>query len=398
MTTRIIETRNIDDKGHGHLTVVEGLGNKLTIICNIYAPVRGLSNKQVEFYERLVALIDELENKYVLHEPDLIILGDFNIPFEVEMSKNMSEKARARTLFEYFNSLGVVDCWKPNDNRITLKGGHSRLDRILYRLQGDFVESLDTDWTFTVSDHCLLSLCLKPEGGQACRTRRVTSLPTYILSIKEDKIKIAQGLEEFKQMIDENWSASTKLEFMKTGLRTVVGECIKARNKREREELDSIQTELEQKMICNRTISLRAREENMRDIDILFNRRNQILEDKCESLALKAKTKWFHEGEKASKFFLNILRRKGTITNIDTLMTENGMTTDAAKIKDEVSRFYKELYEEDRTLDVDNDFYQYIDKVPPAKSIILIHKMLFKEAYLDTDRPLTSSSNCLPTW
>jgi len=324
---------------------VEGLGTRVTIICNIYAPVRSLAGRQEEFYEKLFMLIEEFENKYVLNEPDLIVLGDFNLPFKSGMSKNISEKNRAGIVSEFFTSLGLIDCWKPNDNRITLKGGHSRLDRILYRLQGDFIESLDTDWTFTTSDHCLLTLCLKSDPSQRQKARRVVSLPTYILNIKEEKIKIANGLGEFKQMIKDSWSASMKLEFMKIGLRTVVGECIKLINKREREELDKIQQELERRMVVNRTISLRAREENLREIDILFTRRNQLLEEKCEALAIKAKTKWFHEGEKASKFFLNILKKRGSVTNIEKLVTENGILVEDTAIKEEVSRFYKNLYE-----------------------------------------------------
>ena len=58
---------------------MEGLGGGLTIICNIYSPVRSLVNQQIEFYESLNRLIEEFESTYVLYEPNLIILGDFNL-------------------------------------------------------------------------------------------------------------------------------------------------------------------------------------------------------------------------------------------------------------------------------------------------------------------------------
>jgi hypothetical protein len=367
-TTRVVEKRDIDDRGHGHVAVVEGLGNRLTLIGNIYAPVRSSTSRQTEFYETLGALIDELESKYILNEPDLIILGDFNLPFETEMLNSVSERARARLVSEYFSTLGLIDCWKSGDNRITLKGGQSRLDRILYRITGDFTETLTTDWTFTISDHCLLSLCLKPNHHFKQKNRRVTSLPTYILNIREEKQKITEGLNEFKLMINENWSAQIKLEFLKTGLRTVVGECLKDRHKREREELDRIQVELEQKMICKRTITLRAMEENLREIDILFNKRNQILEEKCETLATKAKTKWFHEGEKANKYFLNILRKRGAAVNIEKIDTENGHVTDESLIKEEVKKFYKELYEQGGTTNVEENFFQFNEKIPAERA------------------------------
>jgi hypothetical protein len=161
--------------------------------------------------------IDDLEMKYLYNEPDLILLGDFNLPLERAMNKNVGEQNRAGELSEYFSSLGLIDCWKSNDDRITHRGGQSRLDRILYRLNGNFIEKLQTDWTFTTSDHCLLILKLVREENQNKKyNRRITSLPTYILNYKDDLEAIKKGMEEFHSMIDENWEASTKLEFLKT--------------------------------------------------------------------------------------------------------------------------------------------------------------------------------------
>jgi hypothetical protein len=122
-TVRIIEKRDIDDNGHGHLAIVEGLGDRLTIVINVYAPVRSLTNQQVNFYETLEGLIEEFETKYVMHEPNLLVMGDLNLPLELGMVNNQSEKTRAKHLAEYFSSLGLTDCWKKDDNRITPKGG-----------------------------------------------------------------------------------------------------------------------------------------------------------------------------------------------------------------------------------------------------------------------------------
>jgi hypothetical protein len=57
------------------------------------------------------------------------------------MNKSVGEQNRARDLSEYFSSLGLIDCWKCNDDRITHRGRQSRLDRILYNLSGKFVDS-----------------------------------------------------------------------------------------------------------------------------------------------------------------------------------------------------------------------------------------------------------------
>jgi hypothetical protein len=293
-TVRIIEQRDIDDKGHGHLVVVEGLEEGPTIIGNIYAPVKSRGAEQEEFYDRLASLIEQLEIKYLFQEPNLIIMGDFNLPLESDMNPNQADKLRAKNLSEYLNALGLQDCWKSTDDRITQRTGQNRLDRILYRLKLNYSNKLNCDWTFTISDHCLVRLELSIDVKQ--RTRRIMSIPTDILNEKDTVERIEKGLQEFQTMLDQQWSASMKLEFLKVGLRTVVGEYMKERNKKEREELERIQLELEQKLTKRRYITLRAEEENREEINRLFTERNIIMERKCEAMAEKAKTKWFHEG------------------------------------------------------------------------------------------------------
>jgi len=46
---RIVEVRQIDDCGHGHVVVVEGLTVHTTIIANVYSPVRSLAREQKRF-------------------------------------------------------------------------------------------------------------------------------------------------------------------------------------------------------------------------------------------------------------------------------------------------------------------------------------------------------------
>ncbi len=57
-----IEKRNINEKGHGHVVVVEGLSERrLIIVCNIYSPVRRLTAEQEAYYNKLGEIIEELE-------------------------------------------------------------------------------------------------------------------------------------------------------------------------------------------------------------------------------------------------------------------------------------------------------------------------------------------------
>ncbi len=181
------------------------------------------------------------------------------------MNSTAADKVRAQSLGEYFVSLGLIDCWKKEDDRITQKTGQNRLDRIMYRINDKYNESLQTDWTFTASDHCLLHLTLQKATKPL--SRRIISHPTYILECKSDVEEIEKGMAELVAMCNNQWSASMKLEFLKTSLRTVVGECIKAKNKKDREELDQIQREIELKMVRRGTIPLHSLEQRKEEID-----------------------------------------------------------------------------------------------------------------------------------
>jgi hypothetical protein len=378
-TVRIVEKRDIDGSGHGHLVVVEGLGEGSTIVGNIYSPVRSQGLEQETFYEALGNIIDELELKYINHEPNLILLGDFNLPLESGMHLGRAEKIRALNLAEYFNSLGLVDCWKAQDNRVTLKTGGTQLDRIFYRLKGVYKEELQTDWTFTISDHCLLQLNLQKDKIKP--SRRIVSLPTYPLNCKEDREYIDKGLNDFYSTINENWDPSTKLEFLKVGLRTVVGECKKQRNSKEKEELNNIQKDLERRMVYKNSISLQAIEQNREEIEALFAKCNSTLEKRSENLALKAKTKWFYEGEQSTKYFLNMLRKRNETTKINEIQTESRLTNDQNRIKTEVKIFYKNLYEQDIPINIANNYYQHKVTVRETEALKVSTTLTKEEIY-----------------
>jgi len=212
-SVRILEHRNIDNKGHGHVIALEVLLAKVTIIANIFAPVRSLGREQQEFYESLGTLIEEFELKYILNEPNLIILGDFNLPLEPELNNRHNEKIRAGCLSDYFVAMGLTNCWKQNDDSVTFRTGQTRQDRIMFRINNSLREKLITDWTFTSSDHCLIQLNLW--GDKKTISRRISSLPTYILKYKNCVEKKENGMMEFQSMCNPQWSVKTKLEFLK---------------------------------------------------------------------------------------------------------------------------------------------------------------------------------------
>ena len=130
-------------------------------------------------------------------------------------------------------------------------------------------------------------------------------------------------------------------KFLKTSLRTILGECVKNRYRRENEELDRIWMKLISEMVRRGSVPLHSLERSKEEIEQLFIQRNAILERKCEALASKAKTKWFHEGERLNKYFLKLLRRKDAMIEKETLETDTGMTKNWTDINKKITVLYK---------------------------------------------------------
>jgi hypothetical protein len=72
-------------------------------------------------------------------------------------------------------------------------------------------------------------------------------------------------------------------------LRTAVGEVLKTINKKVKDESEDIQGEIIRRTCFKRTLPLSAYEENKEALDLLFDKRNLILEKRSKRLAEKVK-------------------------------------------------------------------------------------------------------------
>ncbi len=102
-------------------------------------------------------------------------------------------------------------------------------------------------------------------------------------------------------------------------------------------------------------------------------------------------TKWFHEGEKSSKYFLNILRKRNAVTEISQLTTDNGDLTDEKVIKEEITTFYKNLYEQGGEPYIDESYFSWVNKIP-AEATVALTLPLTKEEVLRTLKTCSDSA------
>ncbi len=79
-------------------------------------------------------------------------------------------------------------------------------------------------------------------------------------------------------------------------------------------------------------------------LETRINERNRILEQQGKSLAWRSKTKWYNEGEKSNKYFLNLLKSGSSKNEMSKIKVGNEVITEPDRINFEVNKFYQELY------------------------------------------------------
>ena len=71
---------------------------------------------------------------------------------------------------------------------------------------------------------------------------------------------------------------------------------------------------------------------------------------------MKAKPRWYNEGERSNKYFLNLLKRNNESSEMSKLNNSSRVTTNKAEIRKGVTEFYTKLYNNGNNIDIDNDF------------------------------------------
>ena len=102
----------------------------------------------------------------------------------------------------------------------------------------------------------------------------------------------------------------------------------------------------------------------------LSTKENQCFYDKCkrdieeiydniaEGIRIRSRCQWYEDGEKSSKFFLNLEKPNGTQGQIRNIVVNDHEITDPNKILNEIRNFYESLFKksDSKSLSQINDF------------------------------------------
>jgi len=359
------------DKGGRFIVLTLKKQFGLFSIANIYAP----NDQNVQFFETV--LLQLVKNKDDLGATPVLV-GDFNLvinPDRDSLNRNTCNKETIVRTFvkDTLASLGLQDAYrhKHSEGGYTWVRGncYSRLDMIYVDKELlSKVTKAEVDWAFDKSDHASITVEVEFKNVK----RRGPGLPRVdpsLLAAEQIRREVIEYLNINISEMPEGWNPHQKWEFLKVSVRSIMWE-IKSREKKlEIKELDALKEQLNrlkknreefyslqqnQPVVGDDLTSIEAIDQS---ISFFEGEINKLWEAKSKELAMKARIKWFNEGEKSNKYFLNIIKKRQAETNIEKLSWEGKTAETQESLQDLVYEFYGDLYSKEENLTTDYESF-----------------------------------------
>ena len=347
----VLDQINIGQEAHiAKVNIVEMSRSYLAIVINLHAPCAHNQHK-IDFFKKIRESIDSFQRNEISNL-EIFMLGDFNFVNKgserINTIYSKAEQRIGKEIEDIFNDLMLTNCWDDKLSDMTWRHGckMSRIDRIYWSQNITYEKKkTSTDWTYTESDHSAVIVNLSDNRNYS--KSKITRLDTRFMQSTKLKYEFLKGIKErYDQLNDTDMDPHQRLEFLKMSIRSLALETSANEKKRVEEEMSSLKKDIE---FWQRTYENDASghfsQLTMTNLNELMAKRDKILNERGEYLSQRVKTKWYQEGEKSTKYFLNLQKAKSKKTEMSELMVDGIMIVDNEKIKENVELFYKNLYE-----------------------------------------------------
>jgi exonuclease III len=377
--SQILNQTDFDNRGHMAEIVLPNQ-EKITIY-NIYAP-NGYAQDKRHFFENIVAHLGQSRTWNVM------LAGDFNLTLTESDRYNrqtcQGEKNISRYLSTELSDLGLNDNWLGYDGMTWRRGtSMSRLDRIYSKISGYRLKEIKIDWTLCESDHAAVIATFNPLMSNKCKIKPCR-LNSRVLQNNESLSELKNYLREQLLTIDQAEDPHMTLEFAKMTIRTKALQLGKKHVKEEEEKLRFINEEIKShERLLKGTFDPNEQIELSSIIQTKINERNHILNAQGENLAWKFKTKWYNEGERSNKYFLNLMNSGTSKNEMTKLKIDDNIINDPNNIAAEVNNFYTRLYNLENTTLMNNaDLLREMFEVDRATAVEINRPITLGELWL----------------
>ena len=366
---QITKTRS-DPNGRFIICDICTNGKNITL-CNLYAP----NEDKPDFFRDIAIYLQDFQCD------EIIIGGDFNLVMDVSKDKKGGRASTHKNSLEEVKGIcetwDVVDIWRvlnPEEERYTWRQKNlqiqCRLDFLLISQSlinnvntVDIVPGYKTDHSMVTME---ITTNANPRGPSFWKLN--TSFLSDIDYISKIKDTIQQTKNEYSN--DPFVSPALLWEMIKLKVRESSLYYSKERKKKSALQEDEIERTIAaiEIKLEDKNIEVKQREELLGVLKSKKDQHEKIIEYRTKGAILRSQCRWHNEGEKNTKYFLNLEKRHYKQGTISQLKTDNDIviTTDKDILKECLS-FYKNLYETKLTSEQDPSI---MEKFFPAENTI----------------------------
>ena len=368
--TAVLFDNNCDYKIVDRITDAAGRINILKLlvedeklcIINVYAP--NDENSQVAFFKLLrnMMLKEKLKDEY-----EIVMGGDFNLVFDPKMDKkggtDKTKDKSLRILCELMEEFCIIDIWRvknPNKKRYTWRQ-HSpsvkcRLDYFLISdVLEDNTEAVDI-LAAQKSDHSGIVLQLKnlnQERRGPGYWKFNSTLLTNVTFVEGYKNQLKLWTAEAAHLDPQQ-----KWEWIKYNTKVF---SVNYSKDIAREKKDEIKLLAENcKRFEEKSEGDTMNENDLIDYENMKQRLDNLMNEKTEGTILRAKVRWYEQGEKSTKYFLNLEKRNYSKKVMKKLIVDGNLIENPNDIRRAQKEFYENLYTSNNdagvTQNLENEF------------------------------------------
>ena len=322
---------------------------------------------------------------------NIVISGDFNLVVNpnvdsIGRNQTRNEFIAVNYLKEMMIRFNLIDSYRLHNTWGGFTWGRdnpsyirSRLDMILMSkiLSNKLVSSV-TDKSPNESDHSFLSSALNINDFKY--GRGILRCNATLLKNEDIKTRVKDKLKTSIEEIPNHWNPHQRLDFVKVKIRDYMIEEGKLQAKKDRSALEHTNNEISmlnkalEKMLISENANNRNDDhfyETLKRIDsikeaiiIAEDGIAELKNKESQRLIFRSKAKWAEEGEKSTKYFLNLLKDRQSKMLIRKI-TSNGITHfKQDEISKAINKFYKNLYQKNKNLENVTIEHQFLKDLP----------------------------------
>ena len=343
--------------------------NCFTLI-NLYSP--NTESDQVATLTELSFMLNSIDD---LDNQNIILGGDLNFFFDTTLEAsggNPTIKKNTLTKFiELKENFNLCDIWRirnPKTKRFTFRQKHAsgfiqrRLDYFFISTNLQYSAKKTDVLASFCSDHSPILLSFCRQKSECTRGKGLWKFNSSLTKNNEYVEKMKKLISDTLSTIDDerNFNDQMKWEYLKFTIRNFSIEFSKTYIKLQREERSNLEKTLK---------DLEAKNDNFENNEYYIackNKLDSIYEEKANGIKIRSKCNWYEQGEKSSKFFLNLEKKHAVQGQIRSLLVDEKEINEQDQINKHLLSFYDSLFSENIKKSKP-DLIKYLDTVAIPK-------------------------------